>query len=252
MSVERLAHRPGQRLGACGRHERRAAAHEQRIAEHPAQPGERVAHPGLAQPDPLRRPGHAALAQERVERHEEVEIDPAEIHCCREYRASRDSVVTWSSSGLASRPMSEEIGVLIIGGSLVGLTTAALLGHHGVRVAVRRAPRGHRDPSARRPLPAAHDGDPAPARPRGRSSRDVAAHLPPARRHRRGGVARRARAAIYIAELNEGVEGFSPTRPPVPRPGRARAAAARARARARGDAAQPRGGRRPRRRTPTA
>src|SRR3954468_15010152 len=29
-------------------------------------------------------------------------------------------------------PMSEEIEVLIIGGSLVGLTTAALLGHHGV------------------------------------------------------------------------------------------------------------------------
>ena len=28
--------------------------------------------------------------------------------------------------------MSEEIPVLIIGGSLVGLTTAALLGHHGV------------------------------------------------------------------------------------------------------------------------
>ena len=37
-----------------------------------------------------------------------------------------------AGSGSSVAPMSEEIPVLIIGGSLVGLTTAALLGHHGV------------------------------------------------------------------------------------------------------------------------
>ena len=58
--------------------------------------------------------------------------------------------------------------------------------------------------------------------------------------------------ATYVQELNEGVEGFSPTRPRLHQPGRARAAPARARARARRDGAQPHRGRRRSSRTTTA
>ena len=73
-------HRADQRLGARGGHERRALADEQRIVEEPAQPAERVAHARLAEPDALRRPRDAALAEQGVERDEQVEVEAAEVH----------------------------------------------------------------------------------------------------------------------------------------------------------------------------
>ena len=99
----------------------------------PAQPRERVAHARLAEAHALRRAGDAALAEQRVERDEEVEVDAAEVHSLtmniahHEIQLSHDAL-----AGLASRHDDEEIPVLIVGGSLVGLTTALLLGHHGV------------------------------------------------------------------------------------------------------------------------
>src|ERR687886_554553 len=105
----------------------------------------------------------------------------------------------------------EEIPVLIIGGSLVGLTTAMLLGHHGVpSLAVERHP--------------------------GTAIHPRAGHfqLRTMETLRQMGLEERVRAksletysptggiiaveslagrqlATYVKELNEGVEGFSPT-----------------------------------------
>src|SRR6476620_933770 len=106
----------------------------------------------------------------------------------------------------------EEIPVLIVGGSLVGLTTAMLLGHHGVpSLAVERHagtaihPRaGHfqlRTMELLRQLRLEE-------RVRAKSLETYSAT---------GGiVAVESRAgrelATYVQELNEGVEGFSPTR----------------------------------------
>jgi hypothetical protein len=78
--AERVGHRLAERFGARGRDQRQALAHQQRVAEQLAQPGERVAHPGLTQPDPFGRPGDAALGEQRVERHEEVEVDARKAH----------------------------------------------------------------------------------------------------------------------------------------------------------------------------
>jgi hypothetical protein len=78
--AERVGHRLAERFGARGRDQRQALAHQQRVAEQLAQPGERVAHPRLAQPDPFGRPGDAALGEQRVERHQKVEVDAREAH----------------------------------------------------------------------------------------------------------------------------------------------------------------------------
>ena len=78
--AERVGDRLAERFGPRGRDQRQALAHQQRVAEQLAQPGERVAHPGLAQPEAARRPGDAALGEQRVERHEEVEVDTGEAH----------------------------------------------------------------------------------------------------------------------------------------------------------------------------
>ena len=140
----------------------------------------------------------------------------------------------------------EEVPVLIVGGSLVGLTTAMLLGHHGVpSLSVERHagtaihPRaGHfqlRTMELLRQLGLEE-------RVRAKS---LETYSPTG-----GIIAVESLAgrelATYVQELNEGVEGFSPTRARLHQPGRARAAAARARARARRDGAQPHRGGRPR------
>ena len=125
----------------------------------------------------------------------------------------------------------EDVPVLIVGGSLVGLTTAMLLGHHGVPSLSVERHRRHRDPSARRPLPAADDGAAA----RSSGSRSACARsrcetLQPDGRHHRGRVARRPRARHLRQGAQRGRRGVQPDRARLHQPGRARAAAARARA----------------------
>ncbi len=88
LGVERRGPREGAAHGLQGRCQRRAEllgarrgaqpqrrAHEERIAQERAQPAQRVAGGGLAQPHPLGRPRDAALGQERLEHHQEVQID---------------------------------------------------------------------------------------------------------------------------------------------------------------------------------
>ena len=130
----------------------------------------------------------------------------------------------------------EEIPVLIVGGSLVGLDDRHAARPPRRAVAVGRAPRGHRDPSARGPFPAAHHGGAAPARARGARAREVAGDLQPDGRHHRRRVARRARARHLRQGAQRGRRGLQPDGARLHQPGRARAAAARARARARRDA----------------
>ncbi len=167
---ERLADGPGQRLGARGRDEGGAVADEQGIAEHHAQPGERVAHARLAEPDPVGGARDAALAQERVESHEEVEVDPAQLHC---HMNIAHHEIQWSHdrrAGVASPDMADEE---IDGPDHRRQPRRAhhrdAAGPSRRAVALRRASRGNRDPPARRALPAAHDGDPAPGRAGGRA-----------------------------------------------------------------------------------
>ena len=107
---------------------------------------------------------------------------------------------------------SEEVPVLIVGGSLVGLTTAMLLGHHGVRsLAVERHagtaihPRaGHFQLRTMETL-----------RQLGLEAKVRAKSLE--MYSETGGIVAveslaGRELATYVAELNEGVEGFSPTR----------------------------------------
>ena len=121
----------------------------------------------------------------------------------------------------------EEIPVLIVGGSLVGLSSAMLLGHHGVPSLSVERHAGHRDPPAGRPLPAAHDGDAAPGRPRGARCARRRCDLQPDRRHQRRRVARRARDRDLRQGAQRGRRGLQPDRARVRQPGRARADPAR-------------------------
>ena len=75
--VERRVDCRRELLGAGSGHHAAWGAHEDRIAEQGAEAVERVAHRRLREPDPLGRARDVALGEERVERHEEVEIDLA-------------------------------------------------------------------------------------------------------------------------------------------------------------------------------
>src|SRR5690349_23629230 len=105
----------------------------------------------------------------------------------------------------------EEIPVLIVGGSLVGLTTAMLLGHHGVpSLSVERHagtaihPRaGHFQLRTMETL-------------RQLGLEDAVRIASLKTYHPRGGIIAveslaGREIATYVEELNEGVEGFSPT-----------------------------------------
>ena len=54
------------------------------------QPAQGIAHRGLCQSDPRAGTGHAALFEKRLERHQQVEIDPAKfmasILLCEAYK----------------------------------------------------------------------------------------------------------------------------------------------------------------------
>jgi 2-polyprenyl-6-methoxyphenol hydroxylase-like FAD-dependent oxidoreductase len=122
--------------------------------------------------------------------------------------------IWWSDDAVRAyrRDMAhEEIPVLIIGGSLVGLTTAMLLGHHGVRsLSVERHagtaihPRaGHFQLRTMEILRQVGLED----RARETSLRTY---------HPRGGInavesLAGRELAVYVADVNEGIEGFSPT-----------------------------------------
>ncbi len=106
----------------------------------------------------------------------------------------------------------EETPVLIIGGSLVGLTTAALLGHHGVpALSVERHPGTAIHPRAGhfqlRTLEILRE----------LGLEDAARRKSLELYHPRGGInsvesLAGEELAVYVADVNEGVEGLSPTR----------------------------------------
>jgi hypothetical protein len=54
---------------------------EERVGEEPAEPSQRGAHRRLRQTDPSSSTRHAALDQQRIESHEQVEVDIRNIHC---------------------------------------------------------------------------------------------------------------------------------------------------------------------------
>ncbi len=70
--------RPGGRLHA-GR-----GAHEQIVGKQAAQARQRVAHRRLRQADPGGGAGHGALAGQRVEGFQQVEVDRPNIHAANE------------------------------------------------------------------------------------------------------------------------------------------------------------------------
>ncbi len=184
---------------------------EQRVAEHHAQPGQRVAHARLAEPDPVRGARDAALAQERVERHEEVEVDPAELHCAREYRASRDLVVRWVPRGLASRPWARGDPGPDHRRQPRRADDGGAAGPPRGAVALRRAARGDRDPPR-----AGHFQLRTMEILRQVGLEDPARETSLRTYHPRGGInavesLAGRELAVYIADVNEGIEGFSPT-----------------------------------------
>src|SRR5436190_13637890 len=105
----------------------------------------------------------------------------------------------------------EEIPVLIIGGSLVGLSTAMLLGHHGVpSLAVER----HAGTAIHARAGHFQLGTTEMLRQVGLESTVREASL--RTYHPTGGIVAveslaGRELATYVSELNEGVEGFSPT-----------------------------------------
>ena len=105
----------------------------------------------------------------------------------------------------------EDVGVLIVGGSLVGLTTAMLLGHHGVESLVVE-----RHPGTAIHARAGHFqlGTTEMLRQVGLEDTVRAASLKTY--HPTGGIVAveslaGRELATYVKELNEGVEGFSNT-----------------------------------------
>ena len=73
------AHRIGERKRARGWPHAVGAARQQLIAEQRPQPREIVAHRRLTKPNTGRGAGDAALGQQRVERNQEIEVEPAQI-----------------------------------------------------------------------------------------------------------------------------------------------------------------------------
>ena len=111
--------------------------------------------------------------------------------------------------------MDDDLPVLIAGGSLVGLSTALLLGRHGVPLAGRRAPPGHGDPSSRRARQPAHDRDLPRRRARARDHGGLGARVRPERRHRVGRVACRTRARVLLPQHQRGRRDPEPVAAPV-------------------------------------
>ena len=75
---QRLPHRPGQRLGALGRHHLPSAHHEERVIQRDPQPTQRMADGGLGEMQPLGGAGDVALLHQHVEYGEQVEVEAGE------------------------------------------------------------------------------------------------------------------------------------------------------------------------------
>jgi hypothetical protein len=71
---------PGQRLRAVGQRHLPADPDQERVAQRLSQPGQRVAHRRLAEAHPPGGPGHAPLAQERVQGHHQIHVDRGQVH----------------------------------------------------------------------------------------------------------------------------------------------------------------------------
>ena len=71
-------------------------SHFDRVREMVPQARERVAQRRLAYPEAPRRARHALLAQERVERREEVRVDAGQFHC-------RHFTIDWSRRTVTGR-----------------------------------------------------------------------------------------------------------------------------------------------------
>ena len=67
-------------------------AHEQIVGEQPAQARQRVAHRRLRQADATGGTGYGALAVERVEGLQQVEVDRTNIHGMNEYHITIDLI----------------------------------------------------------------------------------------------------------------------------------------------------------------
>ena len=74
---ERDAHRIGERKRARRRPHAFGAARQQLVAEQRAEPREIVAHRRLAEPDARRGARNAPLRQQRIERDQQIEVEPA-------------------------------------------------------------------------------------------------------------------------------------------------------------------------------
>ena len=72
---QRLAHRPGQRLGPLGRHHLAPAHDKQGIIQRRTQPPQRMADGGLGEVQPLGGTGDVALLHQHVEHIEQVEVE---------------------------------------------------------------------------------------------------------------------------------------------------------------------------------
>jgi hypothetical protein len=77
---QRPAHRPGEVEGPGRRAHALGPAHEQLVVEGPAQALQRVAHRRLAQAQPLAGARHVALAHDRVEHDEQLEVERVPVH----------------------------------------------------------------------------------------------------------------------------------------------------------------------------
>jgi hypothetical protein len=77
--LERRSESLHQRQCALGRFHHASLAHQQRIARELAQPRQRMAHRGLPQVQPLRSPADVALAHERRQHREQIQIHAVEF-----------------------------------------------------------------------------------------------------------------------------------------------------------------------------
>ena len=75
---QRLAHRPGQRLGSLGRHHLAPTHHEQRVIQRDPQPTQRMTDGGLGEMQPFGGTGDIALLHQHVEYGEQVEVETGE------------------------------------------------------------------------------------------------------------------------------------------------------------------------------
>ncbi len=83
--LDRRRHQRRDLAGMRGRLHAGRGAHEQIVGEQAAQPRQRMAHRRLRQAYPGGGAGHGALADQRVEGLQQIEVDATNIHSTNEY-----------------------------------------------------------------------------------------------------------------------------------------------------------------------